>query len=82
MFVVLGENIHTEFFFPVLNVRAALPSTPDTRMNVRLGDRYCILFALCILGAVAAAGVCKSVSMPWAWAFVCRSEVGIEYLPF
>lgn len=74
--------IYTEFFFPVLNVWAALPSTPDTRVNVRRGDRYCILFALCILGAVAAAGICLSASMPWAWTLCVGQRLALSIFLF
>lgn len=74
--------IYTEFFFPVLNVWAALPSTSDTRVNVRRGDRYCILFALCILGAVAAAGICLSASMPWAWTLCVGQRLALSIFLF
>lgn len=75
--------IYTDFFFfSVLNVRAVLPSTPDTRVNVRRGDRFCILFALCILGAVAAAGVCLSVSMLWAWTLCVGQRLALSIFFF
>lgn len=79
---VRGNYLHGFFFFFCFKCSGSTALNPRQRVNVRLGDRYCILFALCLLGAVAPAGVCMSVSMPWAWTFVCRPEVGIEYLSF